>query len=114
MISKDEFRKKGMCYGGINSFHIDPKGDIYPCVYTVNDDDYKCGNVVKGIDEKKIKEFKEINRRIVRSCNNCKYGEYCISTRCKFINKKLVGDFYTASPIVCNVEHVKLKLCSLI
>lgn len=114
MTSKDDLKYKGICAGGIKSFHIDPNGDIYPCAYTVGDNFYKCGNVAVGLNNHKIQEFDKINEKKVPICEDCNYYNFCISKRCKFINKYLTGDFFKASPVVCNVEQIKLNICSII
>lgn len=110
MLESEEIRGKGMCTGGRDSFHISPEGDIYPCVYTVGEKFYCCGNVWSGVQKKKLEEFDRINRKHIKECSGCSLYHFCSSVRCKFINEKLTGDYYKPSPAVCSVENIKFRI----
>lgn len=110
MTDPIELQEVGVCQGGINSFHIDADGSLYPCAYTVGNNEYLCGNVFEGINNKRIDEFCSINKKKVQECVGCSFYNGCFSTRCKFINKSLTGDFFTPSALVCNVQRIKVSL----
>jgi uncharacterized protein len=112
MIDKSEIRMKGMCEGGISSFHITPDCKIYPCTYAVGNPELFCGDIENGLYPLKIKELNSYNKTDISECRDCNYYSYCISTRCKLINKCITGDHYTPSPVVCAIENVKLNVCS--
>lgn len=100
----------GSCSGGIQSCHIDPDGRIYPCSYTVGQKEYLMGDVLTGINNEKLGHFQEIYQAQNTSCQGCTYSMYCISTRCKYLNKEIMGEYNFPVPIVCAVENIKLKL----
>ncbi|MDX5727168.1 radical SAM protein [Clostridioides difficile] len=110
-------KKKGDCFGGINSYAIDTRGDVYPCTVCVGDKDILLGNIYDGLDDKKIKNLIKIYISKNEECDGCTRLDYCMSTRCKLINKKVTGKFQSAVPIYCGLERVYVettkKLCSL-
>lgn len=99
-----------VCTGGKNSFHISSSGTIYPCAFVEGNLKYVIGNVCDGLDSKKIQWIQSINELSVKACENCAHEQGCISTRCKILNKILVGDFCTPSPVICNVENLKFNM----
>ena len=98
-------QKKRKCEGGINGFQINADGNLFPCTYTVGDMEYACGSVFKGIDEKKIKCFEKIYVMPIEICEGCTNYEGCMSVRCKYINKKKMGEFDIPIPLLCAIEH---------
>lgn len=108
----DDYRtsKIGDCLGGINSYHISPKGEIYPCAYVVGNFQYIIGNVIDGLNYEKIMIYQNICKGKNRKCDGCGHEEACISSRCKLLNMITMGDYYSPSPIVCNVENIKKKI----
>lgn len=109
-MSVEEISKKTICDGCISSFHINADGNIYPCVYVTGDLEFCMGNVFDNINTEKLCAFNKINAEHISACIGCNYYDYCPSKRCKYINKKLTGDFLTPSPIVCATENMLLKL----
>lgn len=98
--------KKGLCDGGITNFNISADGTIYPCSCTVNDTGYIIGSVFSGIDENILCKHKVYYDKRNTTCNDCKNEYACLSMRCKYINKSLTGDYLTASPVICRLEHI--------
>lgn len=110
----DEKRNKlSSCSGGINAFHIVPNGDIYPCAYSVGDEFEKIGNISNGVNPKKVEYFEKIYKTTNMDCKGCGNYEYCASSRCKFLNQKVTGDYNKPIPVVCAVENVRHCLSSL-
>lgn len=103
---KSEIKQKGRCRGGMGAYHIDANGDLYPCVFTVGNKDYKLGSLEEGILENKIKELEKIYLEDPKECEGCDFTKYCTSYRCKFLNELLCGNIYHVSPLVCEFEHV--------
>ena len=101
--------KKRKCEGGVNGFQINADGNLYPCTYTVGDIEYACGSVFKGIDDKQIKCFEKIYAMPIKACEGCTNYEGCMSVRCKYINKKKMGEFDIPIPILCAIEHKKIQ-----
>ncbi len=100
-VTESEFTRKGECSGGVESFHFLPDGKIYPCSMTVGDSEWVIGHTDTGLCNEKIEELQRINKKETTSCSGCGMYRYCTSSRCKLINKKLTGDYYTASSIAC-------------
>lgn len=101
-----EIRLKGSCRGGIGSYHISANGDVYPCSIVVGDSKYKIGTLKDGIDNKKIEQLKCIYEKKVVDCLECNYSQYCIGSRCKFLNEKIGKDLFKAVPVVCELENI--------
>lgn len=68
------------------------------------------GDVFSGLNAQKVKDFCGINELPIKECEGCSHEHACISTRCKILNKILVGDFYQPTPVICNVENLKYSL----
>lgn len=113
-------KRKGDCFGGIVSFAIDVNGDIFPCTFSVGDEELKLGSVFdEDVSKEKQKEFVKIYTSENEGCKNCSRKEYCDATRCKLLNKKVMGDFNKSIPIMCALQKVsltttkKLKACNV-
>ncbi len=111
LLNNWKLKKLGDCSGGITSMHIDPKGDIYPCMLAVGNCEFAIGNVCNGIDVKKRDKILEYSRHTIPECKGCDLYKYCNETRCKIINKVLNGDYLKPSPLACGVERVKYRVC---
>lgn len=99
--------KKGDCFGGIVSFAIDVKGDIFPCTFSVGDEELKLGSVFdEDIIELKQQKLVKIYTSENEGCKSCLRKEYCDSARCKLLNKKVMGCFNKSIPIICALEKV--------
>lgn len=98
------------CNGGLTTFSIDTDGSIYPCLASVGNQEFVLGSVGRGIDQEKVRMISEWDAVNVESCIGCSRYDYCISTRCRIINKLLCGELHTPSPTVCNIENLKVKL----
>ena len=101
LLEKFPFKKMGKCSGGIDSFHIDPEGVLYPCALSVGETDFAIGNVLSGIDKKNRDRLLTYSDKFNEACVGCDLYDFCEQTRCKIVNKLLTGEFCTPSPIVC-------------
>ena len=108
-VTESEFVRKAKCTGGVESFHFLPDGSIYPCSLTVGDSYWYMGNVSTGLDKAKVEELQMINNKDTSSCSGCEMYHYCASSRCKLINKKITGDYYTASSIACLCSRLEYE-----
>lgn len=109
-ILDDTIKEKGKCYVGCDGTNISVDGRLYPCTYVVGESEFCIGDVFSGIDEEAVKRIDCINMKEVEACKGCNYYKYCNSPRCLIVNRKLTGDFYTPSAIVCAEENLKLRL----
>jgi uncharacterized protein len=104
------FRKRIICTGGTETFHIDFNGKIYPCSYSLGEAVYELGHIDTGIDKGKLNKLEEINSKKNIVCNGCKVYNFCESSICKIVNKHLTGDYYTPSAVFCRINHKKIKV----
>lgn len=107
--------KKGYCFGGIESCAIDVNGDIYPCVVCVGREDLRIGNIfVEELsNEDKIKLF-ERNYHENETCTECMRKEYCMTNRCKYINKMVNNKFDSPIPILCFMERINADVSKIL
>lgn len=110
LLEKFPLKKLGKCSGGIDSFHIDPEGILYPCALAVGETDFVIGNVENGIDIQNRDRLLSYSDKINESCEGCGLYDFCEQTRCKIVNRLLMGDFCSPSPIVCAENHLLLEL----
>lgn len=99
-------RYKLECNGGINGVTISVRGELFPCIYMVNNEEYCLGNIWNGIRKDKVDELKKIYKRKNVQCDECDFSVYCLSTRCKFLNLCLTSDINGVSPVICNFENL--------
>ncbi|WP_024859128.1 radical SAM/SPASM domain-containing protein [Ruminococcus albus] len=98
--------KKGLCDGGVTNFNIAADGNIYPCSCMVNDAEHIIGSVFSGIDNILLDKYMVYYDRRNTTCDGCRNEYTCLSMRCKYTNKSLTGDYLTASPMICKLEHI--------
>lgn len=109
MTHKEEFKKLGICRGGFNEFNIDCDGSIYPCVYTVADRLFRIGDLKQGINQTALDRLSREYEKKNGECEDCGHADRCVACRCKFLNHALTGGFCTPSPVICSIEHAKIK-----
>lgn len=103
---EDQIVCKGKCEGGTEECNIDTDLRIYPCTYVVGDEQWCIGNVVEGIDTERIQSIEEISTIDNLECVGCGFVKYCMSTRCKIVNKQITGRFDMVSPVICAFENI--------
>lgn len=97
-------RKYTGCGGGVNSFSIDSRGDVYPCTYVVKNKDFCLGNI-NNIPSVTVPQYSSYKKDRT-ACNGCRYYNCCESSRCVFANYKMTGAMDTPNGFYCN--HQKL------
>jgi uncharacterized protein len=108
MVGEEVF-KKGICTGGINTYNIFVNGDIYPCTYVIENQDFNIGHVTTGINKVKLSSIHNMLKTKNEICDGCNYYNCCYATRCKFINRSITGNLNTPSPVMCAVENILYK-----
>lgn len=106
LLERDLIKRLGRCTGGIDNVQIDPLGILYPCALAVGNEEFIIGNVIDGIDENKRDYLLSFSDKKNKECAGCDYYFYCEQTRCKIINRIIMGDFCKPSPIVCAEKNV--------
>lgn len=103
----DQNKILGKCNGGVTSFHITPDGDIYPCAYAVGNSNEKMGDVFQGIDQKKVEVYQKLYLLENEQCIGCGNYNRCASSRCKFLNHSVMGEYTKPIPVLCMIENIK-------
>lgn len=104
----DVFKKKGKCGGGSSNFHIMPNGDIYPCSYGTGLDELLLGTVYdEELNVSKLEALNRMNAGLNPQCLGCSGIESCLCTRCKIINRVIMGEYLKPIPAVCAIENIK-------
>ena len=111
LLNNWKIHKLGICSGGITSMHIDPKGDIYPCMLAVDNPEFLIGDIYHGIDTKKRDHILAYSDCTIPECEGCDLYKYCSETRCRIINKVANNDYLKPSPLACGVERMKYRIC---
>lgn len=106
----DKIRKIGKCYGGVYEFNIGCTGDIFPCTYVVGKHEFKIGNLNDGLDLEKINYFQKNFQMDNKDCTGCNYMDYCMTSRCKVLNKVIAGDFLKSPQIICEIENIMKRI----
>ncbi len=103
------FYKKGICSGGTHNIHILPDGNIYPCSYAVGQQEMILDNIYNSISsfEQNVNELLKLNNLANEDCAGCTNYNCCVCTRCKIVNKTLVGEYHKPSPVICMIENIK-------
>lgn len=99
-------RKKGKCCGGIYEHNISPAGDLYPCTFVYGKREYCIGNIKTGIDMIKLNNLKSIYLEPNYNCRECKYLDFCIANRCKYLNVGVGRNLLEAPKLVCDLVNL--------
>ncbi len=113
-LDGDELGGRGLCDGCESNFYIGTDGTLYPCKYVVDNKECAMGDVKHDVEFDRYREHIKICIGEISECQGCTFYQYCPSVRCKYINKKLMGDYYKASPIVCATQRMLLQVCEVI
>lgn len=92
--------------GSISHLVVNTQGEIYPCGYVTNKEEWKMGDVWGGIQGK---NFICVARKHVlkkHECQRCEKAFACISARCGFLNFKTTGILNKPSLNVCRLEQI--------
>ena len=92
--------------GTTGHFVVNTEGDIYPCGYVANDEDWKIGTVWTGIEKKKFMFKVEKSVKKIHECQKCEKAFTCMSTRCGFLNYKASGWLNKPDVPICKLEQV--------
>lgn len=105
-VLTDIFYLKGManCEAGIKSYALAPNGKIYICpAFYFNNPEDSIGSLEEGINIKNS-ELLELDRAPI--CNACD-AYHC--QRCKYLNKKMTGEYNTPPKIQCVAGHIERR-----
>lgn len=78
-------------------------GNIYPCEFFVGNSDYCIGNVEKGIDEKKQRQFYDENVNVRKVCKKC-WARYLCGGDCYFNSWLVNSNIFTPDKYFCRIN----------
>lgn len=96
------------CKAGVSSVLVTVDGNIYPC--TESDETVCIGNVNKGLNVKRIREFMGIVDSKNDTCLKCKEYKHCPACQCIMVNYDLYRDFYKFSAADCKMTKFIFEL----
>lgn len=97
------------CGAGVEYLAITPEGDIYPCHQFVGDEDFKMGDLNKGIENLSlIDKFKEANVYSKEECKECWAKFYC-SGGCHANAYNFNNDIKKPFKLGCEMEKKRIE-----
>lgn len=95
-----------------NQIVIDSKGDVYPCLYFVNNKDYCYGNINGTFSEDKLNHNNLVFQRA--NCKDC-WARYLCGGTCFYGSYKSTGNYLNIEPIECIIrKHLAQKCLELL
>lgn len=88
---------------------INTKGDIYPCAYVLNNEEWRLGDIYNGFSRKRFVELAKIKIYSENKCEQCRYKYVCLSARCGFLNYRLSGYLNKAVEQKCKITEIIYK-----
>lgn len=106
-----KFKPLGKCQGGISDFTITTDGDIYPCLVSIGEKEFKIGSIHnQKMNQKLINDIMEISSKDNPSCGKCSFKKCCTSNRCKIINKVYSGMYEVPCKNECKLNNILYSL----
>ena len=103
----------GGCPAAKGQFAVSVEGDIYPCTSFLGVENFKLGNVMKGINKEKYDGFIESIRKRFEHCKECPVFMLCRTTgSCLNINYYFNADPSLPYERSCNLFREKLELAA--
>lgn len=97
------------CGAGVEYLAVTPEGDLYPCHQFVGDDDFKMGDVFKGIKNNEIvQKFRNANVYSKDECKECWAKFYC-SGGCHANAYNFNKDISKPYKIGCEMEKKRVE-----
>lgn len=91
-----------------NQIVIDSKGNIYPCLYFVNNENFCYGNINGDFNEQVIKHNSIITSR--KDCKDC-WSRYLCGGTCFYGSYKSTDNHLDIDPIECMIRKYMAKKC---
>ncbi len=97
------------CGSGTEYLAVTPEGDLYPCHQFVGMEDFKLGDIEKGVvNLKKREEFENLNVYSKPDCGKCWAKFYC-SGGCAANSFNNNGDLVTPYEIGCELQRKRIE-----
>ncbi|WP_195948291.1 radical SAM/SPASM domain-containing protein [Paraclostridium bifermentans] len=112
IVDTNIYKEKGLCDGGVSSFHIYPDGKLYPCTLAGGNNSFCIGDVNNGVDIKRRDYILNYSETTNEVCDGCSLCRSCEGNRCKIINKLITNDYFSPPPMHCAIQNLRYKLYS--
>lgn len=88
---------------------INSEGDLYPCTFVSNDEEWAIGDIDNGLNTIKFKDT--IKNSIFKGikCDNCSINFTCQGRKCGFLNYSQTKYLNKSTPILCKIEKILYK-----
>lgn len=113
-VFKDRQIQNTYCGGGIGTLAVAANGDLYPCFYFVDNNEFIIGNVKKNSSDELDSQIDVIrnkylnyNRRNSGRCKDCYANTVCFG--CLGINYSMSGDVFASSDFHCDMVKSGLE-----
>lgn len=108
------YKRLSGCGSGTEYLAVTPWGDLYPCHQFVGIEEFKLGNVDKGIEKAElVDEFKLCNVYAKDKCKDCFARFYC-SGGCAANSYNFHGNLLDAYDIGCELERKRVECAIMI
>ena len=100
-----------VCSAGLNTMHITPQGDVFPCLMLR----HNCGNVLNQNVEDiwqhpNMTKMAGVTVSDLKYCGDCEYVMYC--NRCSGIAELESGDWLGVSKRECDIAKLRKELAA--
>lgn len=113
-VLKDRQVSNVYCGGGIGTLAVACNGDVYPCFYFTDNEDFRIGNIItdtpNDLDRQILrirKKYLEYDRKNTEKCKNCFANNVCFG--CLGINQSMTGDSLVSSDFHCKMVQSGLE-----
>jgi len=97
------------CELGLRQLSVGPDGTLYPCVQFAGDNNFRLGDVRRGVDETARQALYTRNESEKRGCDRCAVRKRC-NHYCACLNKQATGSIDEISPMLCAHERIVLPI----
>lgn len=96
------------CYWGLNKMSINHRGEIFPCDSALNIDEFKVGDIYKGMDWSRSSDFLQVDVR--GNCRDCWAKNICGGT-CYLKSWLDKRDYLYINPVECELNKYLIESC---
>ncbi len=98
------------CGAGVEYLAVDSTGDLYPCHFLTEFDEFKMGNIYTGIDENLKKYFMNLNDLSKKpKCSNC-WAKYLCGGGCIAHSYLVKGDPNLPPQDFCSLQKKRVEI----
>lgn len=104
-------RRRERCAVGPHYLNVGVEGSLFPCAFVVGDEQFRFGDVFRGIDPQRLMHVNDLSRTADRTkCAGCGLEAVCDSARCTFINFRQSGKLGEPSGAFCALQQALARI----